>query len=122
MSVIEIKRTKKKKLTDKEKIEAKKLIEEREGEDSKIVKGVFKILCGGGKMSFSYKKYKDENTKVYSMEDGQTQEIPLGLAKHINSVKSKSRDFVKDAQGNMTLQTYVKGYEQRYQFISTEFE
>jgi len=53
--------------------------------DSKIVKGkfIFHEVPGGG-VAFTYRKYREEQPKNYTLKDGEIYEIPLGVAKHLN--------------------------------------
>jgi hypothetical protein len=53
--------------------------------DKKMVRGIFNFHeVRGGKMSFVYKKYRQEPIKKYDLVDGQMYTIPLGVAKHLN--------------------------------------
>lgn len=100
---------------------ASDLIEKARKEDSKLVTGVFKNLeCPGGDLEFAYHKYKGEPTRVYRFLDGETYEIPLGVAKHINQqCKYKKSKYLVDKDGNRII-TGDKPIE-RYQFVSTDF-
>lgn len=54
--------------------------------DSKMVRGVFRCHePRGGTVVMSYKQYKWDPTRTYTFVDGQEYEIPLGLAKHLNT-------------------------------------
>ena len=53
--------------------------------DREKVKGVFRFYeRPGGDMEFVYRAYKGDPVEKYSMIDGQTYEIPLGVARHLN--------------------------------------
>jgi len=112
----------KKSLTAEGKKKAKELLEKQKEEDSKMVTGVFKNLeVPGDTFSFVYKMYKDEPYQRYELKDGETYTIPLGVARHINSIKKKERDYKVDSRGDKTLETFVSGFTQRVQFLSKEF-
>jgi len=65
---------------------AQKNMEYQQAKDAEKVKGLFKYFeCPGGKMAFSYRKYKNEEIGKYEMEDNKIYTIPLGVAKHINN-------------------------------------
>jgi len=110
-----------KKLTTDQKKKASDIIEQARKEDSKLVKGVFKNLeCPGGDLEFAYCAYKGEPIRVYRFEDGNTYEIPYGVAKHINrQCKYKRSKYLVDKDGNRILGA-DKPIE-RYQFVSTDF-
>jgi hypothetical protein len=53
--------------------------------DSQKVKGKFIFHeVPGGAISFTYRKYREEQPKNYTFKDGDIYEIPLGVAKHLN--------------------------------------
>lgn len=65
--------------------ELKKEIKRREERDRKRVKGVFRFNeVPGGKLSFSYSAY-GEPVARYDLTDGQIYELPLGVARHLNT-------------------------------------
>ena len=66
-----------------------------------LVKGVFRCYePRGGNMKFSFKKYKDDAIVTYTMLDGDTYEIPLMVAKHLNNNCSYPKhSLVVDANG-----------------------
>lgn len=111
----------KKKLTDTQRQENAARLKAAMKEDSKLVKGIFKnIEAPGGDLEFSYRAYRDEPIRVYYFKDGETYEIPLGVAKHINrQCTYKKSKFLIDKDGKQII-----GADkpiQRYQFISTEY-
>ena len=60
--------------------------EQMRKEDSKIIKGVFRDNeLHGGTVSFPFRKWKGDPVKNYTFTDGQEYEIPLAVAKHLNS-------------------------------------
>lgn len=53
--------------------------------DQEKVKGVFRFYeVPGGKLEFTYKKYKGEKVEKYVMNDGEICTIPRGVAVHLN--------------------------------------
>lgn len=53
--------------------------------DREMVKGIFRFYeVPGGSMSFSFKKYKEDQVETFSFQDGEVYTIPLGVAKHLN--------------------------------------
>jgi len=119
--VRQVSSSRKRKLTEKERKDAKDLLEKARSEDSRLVKGVFKNLeCPGGDLQFAYGYYKEEGTSVYHFLDGKEYEIPLGVAKHINrQCKYKKSRHLIDKDGNPMIGA-GKPVE-RYQFVSTDF-
>lgn len=110
-----------KRLTAEQKKKASDLLEKKRKEDSKIVAGVFKnIESPGAKVEFTYRAHKGEPIRKYSLEDGQTYDLPLGVAKHINNqCQYKKSKYLVNAQGKPIV-TDDKPI-QRYQFTSTDF-
>jgi len=50
------------------------------------VKGVFRNFeVPGGELAFVYKKYPQDQPERFKLRDGQIYEIPLGVAKHLNT-------------------------------------
>lgn len=55
-------------------------------EDSQMVRGIFNFKeCPRGKLTFSFHKYKWDPIKTYELQDGELYEIPLMVAKHLNT-------------------------------------
>lgn len=72
-------------------------LERRQKEDSRMVKGIFRMHePPGGEVSFPFRAYK-EPIKQYTFKDGQEYEIPLAVAKHLNK------------NCNYTTNTYILG-------------
>lgn len=114
---------KRKVMTATEKAKAKELIAQKEKEDSQLVKGIFKNLeAPGGNLEFAYKAYDGHPVQFYNLQDGQTYELPLGVAKHINNqTRVPRKEYVNPSAEGQMPQTRIAGYKQRYQFLSTEF-
>lgn len=89
--------------------------------DHKMVKGVFRCYePRGGSFTFSFKKYKGDNTHTYTMVDGDTYDIPLMVAKHLNQNCWYPRhSYIMDMDGNPTVNEGKK--VQRCSFESLEF-
>lgn len=123
--VKEIRNFGKSKLTEEQKKKSSAMIETARKADAKLVKGVFKNLeSPGGVLQFAHHQYKGEPTRVYTMKDGEECEIPLGVAKHLNTnckyaKKVYANVLQKNAQGDWKP---IPGTPiDRYQFVSGEF-
>lgn len=89
--------------------------------DHKVVKGVFRCYePRGGSFTFSFKKYKGDKTLTYTLVDGETYDVPLMIAKHLNQNCWYPRhSHVMDASGNPTVSQGQK--VKRCSFESLEF-
>lgn len=89
--------------------------------ENKTVKGVFRCFePPGGSFKFSFKKYAGDPVKTYTMVDGETYEVPLMVAKHLNTNCWYPRhSHVMDANGNPTVDVGKK--VRRCSFESLEF-
>lgn len=102
-------------------IKVKKTIAQQREYDSEIVKGRFHYQeCPGAPLKFSYKKYKGEKSKTYTLVDGKTYEVPRGIAKHLALNGSyRQLEHSTDMDGNQIL---IKGRKiTRYSFESLGF-
>lgn len=110
------------KRTKDEVVKAEDLRQKMRNEDSRMVKGMFKNLeVKGGDLTFTYKKYKEDSYQTYHFEDGQIYEIPLGVANHIKEMtKVKKHAYLVDKDGKKV--SGIGSYDQRYEFIPTEFK
>lgn len=53
--------------------------------DREKVKGIFRFYeCSGGTLNFAFRAYKWDQVQRYSLTDGESYDIPLGVAKHLN--------------------------------------
>jgi len=111
----------KRKLTAEQRKKASDEIEKARKEASRIVKGVFKnIECQGGDVTFSYLEYKGDPIRTYHLLDGESYDIPLGVAKHINrQCKYKKSKYLVD-KDNRPIIGADKSIE-RYQFVSQDY-
>lgn len=61
-------------------------LDAKRAEESKLVRGIFRFHeVPGGQMDFMFRKYKGDDLAKYSMKDGEVYEIPLGVARHLNT-------------------------------------
>lgn len=111
----------KSKITAEQRKKSSELIEKKRIEDSKLVKGVFKNSeCPGGDLTFAICLYKGDPVRIYHFVDGESYEIPLGVAKHINrQCKYKRSKYLVDKDGKKIIGS-DKPVE-RYQFISHDY-
>lgn len=89
--------------------------------DNKLVKGIFRCYePRGGSFTFSFKKHKGDKVLKFTMVDGETYEVPIMVAKHLNTDCWYPRHaYVLDAQGNPVLDHGKK--VKRCSFESLEF-
>lgn len=99
-----------------------KAMEAMRKKDNKIVKGVFRCFePRGGNMTFSFKKYAGDEVKQYNMTDGDTYDIPLMVAKHLNNnCWYPKHAHVLDANGKASVEIGKK--VDRCTFESLEFQ
>ena len=85
------------------------------------VKGIFRFHeCPGGEMTFCFKEFKGDNVEKYTFKDGETYEIPLGVAKHLNkNVAYPQHAYLLDTNGNPVVD--VGKMVRRASFQSLEF-
>ena len=74
-------------------------------EESKMVKGIFRCREPiGGSVHFFFRKYKWDKTTEYKMQDGETYEVPLGVARHLNAnCCYEEHSHILGSDGNPTL-------------------
>ncbi len=89
--------------------------------DHRMVKGIFRCYePRGGAFTFNFKKYRGDQVKKYTMSDGQTYEVPMMVARHLNNDCWYPRhSHVLDSNGNPILDPGKK--VQRCSFDSLEF-
>ena len=70
--------------------------------DRELVRGIFKFYESPGfTLSFCFRKYKEDKTTRYDLQDGGIYTIPLGVAKHLNTNGSYPvHQYAKDEKGN----------------------
>ena len=103
------------------KISSEELKKYRE-RDNKIVKGIFRCFePRGGSMTFCYKKYKWDPVRNYTLVDGDTYDLPLMVAKHLNkNCWYPKHTHVMDGDGNPSVEIGKK--VKRCSFESLEFQ
>lgn len=91
-------------------------------EESRMVKGIFRCHePRGGCVTFSFRKYKWDSTKRYTMHDGQEYEVPLCVARHLNkNCNYVEHTHILDAQGKPILNEAGKKVS-RMNFDSLDF-
>ncbi|MFQ5685090.1 MAG: hypothetical protein ACE5GV_00370 [Candidatus Scalindua sp.] len=116
---VHIEKGKRRSLEEKKK--ASELVEKARKEDSKIVKGVFKNHeSPGGDAIFSIRLYKGDPIRTYNLVDGETYDLPLGVAKHINNqCRYKKHKWLVDKNGNKMMG--ADNPIERYSFTSTDY-
>lgn len=61
-------------------------LDAKRAEERKLVRGIFRFHeVPGGIMEFMYRKYKGDPLEKFSMKDGEVYEVPLGVARHLNT-------------------------------------
>jgi len=108
--------------TLEEKKKASELVEKAHKEDSKIVKGIFKNHeSPGGDAIFSVRLYKGDPIRTYNLVDGESYDLPLGVAKHINrQCQYKRHKWLVDANGNKIIGADKP--TERYSFVSNDYQ
>jgi hypothetical protein len=119
--VREVTLDKKKPLSTEKKKEAEDKLGKLHKEESRLVKGVFKNLeAPGGEIEFAYRQFPQDPVRIYKFTDGETYDIPICVAKHLNNTcNEKMHQYIVDKDGKKTVD--VTRGRQRYQFLSTEF-
>lgn len=109
------------KRSKEEKIKAEDMRVQKRDEDSKMVTGIFKNdEVKKGDLTFTIRLYKEDPYKTYYFEDGKSYTIPLGVAKHINTVtRQKEHAYLVDQNGQKI--DGIGSHRQRFTFLSTEF-
>ena len=61
-------------------------LDDKRAEEQKMVRGIFRFHeVPGGQMDFVFRKYKGQPLEKYSMKDGEVYEVPLAVARHLNT-------------------------------------
>ncbi len=90
--------------------------------DLRMVRGVFKNYeAPGNGLKFSYKKYKTVPDKEWSFEHNKTYEVPLYIAKHINSRTFIRHKWLLDEAGKPDPNA-GKEVVHRFGFHSVDFD
>lgn len=84
-------------LTESQKKELKKKIDEQKEKDETPVTGVFKnVECPGGDISFWFKKY-DEPPRYFHLVDGKEYTLPAMVGEHLNK-NTQEQTYIYDKQ------------------------
>lgn len=96
-------------------------ISEMRQEDAKKVKGVFRCFSPpGGNVEFYFRKYKGDPIEKYTLNDGETYELPLGVVKHLNeNCYEEDKAFLLDANGDKIRGAGKKNF--RFSFTPSEY-
>ena len=99
----------------------KKNLRYERDKDREPVRGIFHFYeVPGGKMSFVYRKYKEDPIERFDLVDNETCTIPLGVAKHLNkSGGYPIHEFKLGVDGKSDKQ--IGKIVRRYGFQSLEF-
>ena len=97
----------------------KKELLELQAIESEKITGTFSYHeCPGGVLKFSYAKFPKEPIKDYTLIDGETYELPLYVARHLNnSGIYKGYKEIDTPMGKKRVEVKNK----RYSFSSTGF-
>jgi len=111
------------KLTDKEKKDAQAKLEKAQEEDAKISKIRFiNHMSKGGKLEFTFRKYKEDPYRTYSLQDGMIYDLPMAVINHINEdCALPKREYDKGPNGVTLLSTSVISKEKKYECVPANF-
>jgi hypothetical protein len=88
--------------------------------DRKMVRGKFLFHeIPGGEMTFNFYKYKGDPIEKYTFKDGEIYTIPLGVAKHLNTIGTPVHEHAQDENGLPLMK--IGSFERRCTFQSLEF-
>ena len=90
-------------------------------QDREKVKGIFRFYeCPGGTLKFPFRAYKWDQVETYKLIDGESYELPLGVAKHLNKNGwYPEHHYTLDESGNPKMRLSQK--KRRFGFQSMEF-
>ncbi len=88
--------------------------------DRKMVRGKFQYHeIPGGELTFNFYKYKGDPIEKYTLKDGEIYTIPLGVAKHLNTIGTPVHEHAQDENGRPLMR--IGTFERRCTFQSLEF-
>lgn len=101
-----------------------KAMEAMRKKDNQMVKGVFRCFePRGGNMTFSFKKYAGDDVQQYNMTDGETYDVPLMVAKHLNNnCWYPKHTYVLDADGKSSVEVGKKVHRCTFESLEFQFE
>ena len=101
-----------------------KAMEAMRKKDNKMVKGVFRCFePRGGNITFSFKKYAGDDVQQYNMTDGDTYDIPLMVAKHLNNnCWYPKHTHVLDVNGKASVEIGRKVHRCTFESLEFQFE
>jgi len=100
-------------------------LESKRVEERNIVRGIFRFHeVPGGQLDFMYRKYKGDPLEKFSMKDGEVYEVPLGVARHLNTncwypVYGHNDKAQQDVAGSAAMS--IKEKVRRCSFQSLDF-
>lgn len=102
-------------------IQSKPTLAQQRERDEELVTGRFSFTeCPGGTLNFSYKKYKHEKIKRFSLKDGEVYQLPRGVAKHLATAgRYTVHKNALDEFGRPSIK--LGTIKKRYNFESLEF-
>lgn len=99
-----------------------KELNDRKEKDHKMVKGIFRCFePREGSITFAFKKYAGDEVLKYTMVDGDTYDVPVMVAKHLNqNCWYPKHAHVLDANGKPSVE--IGQRVKRCSFESLEFQ
>lgn len=78
--------------------------------DREMVRGIFRFFeVPNGNMSFSFRKYKEDEIETFSLNDGEIYTIPRGVAHHLsNNCWYPEHNYKMDTEGRPSMQITKK--------------
>lgn len=78
--------------------------------DREMVRGIFRFFeVPGGNMSFSFRKYREDEIETFSLNDGEIYTIPRGVAHHLsNNCWYPEHAYKQDEQGRPSMMVSKK--------------
>ena len=89
--------------------------------DREMVRGIFRFFeVPGGNMSFSFRKYREDEIETFSLNDGEIYTIPRGVAHHLsNNCWYPEHAYKQDENGKQSVMVSKK--KRRCSFEPLEF-
>jgi hypothetical protein len=110
---------------EQKKIECEKKWKEERERKSKMVVGKFLFNeCPGGELKFSFREFKGEEIKNYTLRHDQVYQLPLGVALHLND-RCSYYEFEHNLDGGKMIDArnmYIKSKVHRTNFIPLDWQ